>query len=116
MAIAGLAGVHFRDGLCLWRKFVYTLGFIFAYYLFYTSFFIIGALCPWCLLVTATTTFVWFAITRYNIREGNLYLSKRWSERAHRFIAKDYDKLVLFTIVFVLIAAILFKYGNALFA
>jgi hypothetical protein len=66
--------------------------------------------------VTATTTFVWFAITRYNIRENNLYLSKVWSQRAHAFIDKDYDKLALFTIVFGLLAAILIKYGNALFA
>ncbi len=116
VAIAGLAGVHFPRRFMFVAQICYSLGFIFAYYLFYTSFFIIGALCPWCLLVTATTTFVWFAITRYNIREGNLYLSKRWSERAHHFIAKDYDKLVLFTIVFVLIAAILIKYGTALFA
>ena len=83
---------------------------------FPNSFFIIGALCPWCLLVTATTTFVWFAITRYNVREDNLYLSKEWSAKAKRLIEKDYDKLALFSIVFVLVVAILVKYGNALFA
>ena len=116
VAIAGLAGVHFPRRFMFVAQICYTLGFIFAYYLFYTSFFIIGALCPWCLLVTATTTFVWFAITRYNIRENNLYLSKKWSDIAHRFVEKDYDKLVLFSIVFILVAAILIKYGNALFA
>lgn len=116
VAIAGLAGVHFPRRFMFVAQICYTLGFIFALYLFYTSFFIIGALCPWCLTVTATTTFVWFAITRYNIRENNFYLSQKWSEVAHRFIERDYDKLVLFTIVFVLVVAILIKYGNALFA
>ncbi len=116
VAIAGLAGVHFPRRFMFVAQLCYTFGFAFALYLFYTSYFVIGALCPWCLLVTATTTFVWFAITRYNIREGNLYLSKPWATRARRFIDKDYDKLVLFTVVFVLIAAILIKYGKALFA
>jgi uncharacterized membrane protein len=116
VAIAGLAGVAFPRRFMFVAQIGYSLGFIFALYLFYTSFAVIGALCPWCLLVTATTTFVWFAITRYNIRENNLYLSKVWSQRAHAFIDKDYDKLALFTIVFGLLAAILIKYGNALFA
>ena len=116
VAIAGLAGVKFPRRFMFVAQICYTLGFIFAMYLFYMSFFIIGALCPWCLLVTATTTFVWFAITRYNVREDNLYLSKELSTKAKHFIEKDYDKLVLFSIVFLLVVAILVKYGNALFA
>lgn len=116
VAIAGLAGVKFPRRFMFVAQVCYTLGLIFALYLFYTSYFIIGALCPWCLLVTATTTFVWFAITRYNIREGNLYLSKKQSAKAKAFIDRDYDKLILFTIVFALVAAIIIKYGKALFA
>lgn len=116
VAIAGLAGVKFPRRFMFVAQVCYTLGLIFALYLFYTSYFIIGALCPWCLLVTATTTFVWFAITRYNIREGNLYLSKKQSAKAKAFIDRDYDKLILFTIVFGLVAAIIIKYGKALFA
>ena len=76
VAIAGLAGVKFPRRFMFVAQICYTLGLIFALYLFYMSFFVIQALCPWCLLVTATTLFVWFAITRYNIRENNLYLSK----------------------------------------
>lgn len=115
VAIAGLTGVHFPRRFMFVAQICYTLGFIFAMYLFYMSYVVIGALCPWCLTVTATTTFVWFAITRYNIREGNLYLSDSVSRKARAFIAKDYDKLILFTTVFVLVAAILIKYGKALF-
>jgi hypothetical protein len=78
--------------------------------------FVIGALCPWCLLVTASTTFVWFSITRYNIRENNLYLPKKLQKAAQKFIEKDYDKLVLGVLIAVLIAAIFLKYGDGLFA
>lgn len=114
VAIAGLAGTKFPRFFMFAAQIGYTLGLIFAYYLLYTSFFTIGALCPWCLLVTLTTTLVWFAITRYNIRENNLYLPKRAQKALARFIDKDFDKLVLGSIIVIVIAAILLKYGNAL--
>ena len=116
VAIAGLAGIAFPRRFMFAAQIGYTLGFLFAWYLFYTSFFIIQALCPWCLLVTLTTTMVWFAITRYNIREENLYVPKKVSQRLQAFISKDYDKFILACIVFLAIAAILLKYGNGLFA
>ncbi len=71
VAIAGLAGVRFPRLFMFTAQIFYTLGFIFALTLLYISMFIIQALCPWCLLVTLTTILVWFAITRYNIRENN---------------------------------------------
>lgn len=115
VAIAGLAGVAFPRRFMFFAQIGYSLGLIFAYYLFYVSFFIIQALCPWCLLVTLTTTFVFFAITRYNVREDNLYLSKEASKRAKRWIEKDYDKVLLASIVVLSLAAIVIKYGDSLF-
>jgi uncharacterized membrane protein len=116
VAIAGLAGVRFPRLFMFTAQIFYTLGFLFALVLFYISMVIIGALCPWCLLVTLTTTMVWFAITRYNIRENNLYLPKKASKALHGWIEKDYDKFALATLVFLMIAAIFAKYGDALFA
>jgi len=116
VAVAGLAGVKFPRAFMFVAQIFYTAGLVFAYWLLSQSYFVIGALCPWCLLVTATTTFVWFAITRYNIRERNLYLTKEASERAHRFIERDYDKVVLFSIIVLIVVAIIAKYGTALFA
>lgn len=115
VAIAGLAGIAFPRRFMFAAQIGYTLGFIFAIYLFFTSMFVIGALCPWCLLVTASTTFVWFSITRYNIRENNLYLPKKLQKAAHRFVEKDYDKLVLGIFVAAMIAGIFLKYGDSLF-
>lgn len=115
VAIAGLAGVAFPRLFMFFAQIGYTLGFIFALYLFSVSYFVIGALCPWCLLVTLTTTLVWFAITRYNIREDNLYLPKRVQKAAHAMIEKDYDKFVMVLLIVVLVGAILLKYGDGLF-
>lgn len=116
VAIAGLAGVRFPRFFMAVAQFFYTLGFIYAYILFSISFFVIGALCPWCLLVTLTTTMVWFSITRYNIRENNLYLPKRVSNVLHGWIEKDYDKLLMAGLIVFVIAAIIVKYGDGLFA
>jgi uncharacterized membrane protein len=115
VAVAGLAGIKFPRKFMFAAQLCYTAGLVFAYWLFYQSFVVIGALCPWCLLVTATTTFVWFAITRYNIRENNLYLPAGVSKKVHHFIEKDFDKVALFAIIMLLVVAILLKYGNALF-
>lgn len=116
VAVAGLLGVRFPRSFMFAAQIGYTLGFIFALVLFYISMFIIQALCPWCLLVTATTTFVFFAMTRYNIREANLYLPARVQKKLKIFVDKDYDKLVLWSLIVLMLAAIILKYGADLFS
>lgn len=116
VAIAGLLGVKFPRAFMFAAQIGYTLGFIFALVLFYISMVIIQALCPWCLLVTITTTFVFFAITRYNIRENNLYLPQRIQRALEVFIKKDFDKLIAWAIVVLIFASIIAKYGADLFS
>lgn len=116
VAVAGLAGVKFPRLFMFAAQIGYSIGFVFALWLLYTSYFVIGALCPWCLLVTLTTTLVWFAITRYNIREENLYLPKNISHKLQGWIKKDYDKLLLWVFVSLVAIAIVGKYGADLFA
>lgn len=115
VAIAGLMGIAFPRRFMFLAQIGYTLGLIFALALFYISFNIIQVLCPWCLLVTVTTILVWFAITRYNIRENNLYLPKNLQKKLHGWIEKDYDKLLMWGSIALLVALILFKYGNGIF-
>jgi uncharacterized membrane protein len=116
VAVAGLSGILFPRFFMAAAQVGYTLGFIFALYLFGVSFFVIGALCPWCLLVTVTTTLVWFSITRYNIREKNLYLPKKLQKNLGKFISKDYDKLAMWSLIVLLVVMILVKYGDGLFS
>jgi len=116
VAIAGLMGISFPRRFMFLAQIGYALGFAFAVYLFFVSMFVIQALCPWCLLVTVSTTFVLFSITRYNIRENNLYLPKKLQKAAHAFIEKDYDKLVLGVLIVAMFAGIFLKYGDSLFA
>ena len=76
IAVASLGGVRFPRWFMLSAQVVYTLGVVFAYWLFYQSMFVIGALCPWCLLVTVSTTLVFSTLTHVNIRDGNLPLPR----------------------------------------
>ncbi len=115
VAIAGLSGVKFPRMFMFTAQIFYSLGLIFAYFLFFIGLFVVQAICPWCLLVTLSTTFVFFSITRYNIRENNLYLPKNFANHAKKIVSKDYDKLLLVTIVFAVLATLVLKYGNSLF-
>jgi len=70
-AVAGLARVRFPRWYMLGLQGIYTIAIAFAYWLFLQAYFVIGAMCPWCLLITFTTLFVFASMTRINIRQGN---------------------------------------------
>ncbi len=58
IAVAALGGVRFPRWFMLGAQVVYSIGLAFAYWLFYQAYFVIGAMCPWCMLITITTTLV----------------------------------------------------------
>jgi hypothetical protein len=68
------------------------------------------------MLVTLSTMFVFFSMTRFNIRENNLYLPKKIQKSLHQFIERDFDKLALGGLIVLMAAAIIIKYGGAIFA
>lgn len=115
VAIAGLAGIRFPRKFMFAAQIGYTLGLMYALVLLGISYFVIQALCPWCLLVTLTTILVWFAITRYNIRENNLFLPKNFQEKLQSFVKRDFDKFAMFSMIALIILAILVKYGDGIF-
>jgi uncharacterized membrane protein len=95
---------------------VYFLGFIFAYWLFFQAMFVIGALCPWCLLVTLSTTLVFTTLTHVNIRDNNLYLPPRAIAAARTGLRLGLDALIATVLLAAVVALILWKYGSHLFA
>ena len=70
---------------------IYTIALLFAYWLFEQAMFVIGALCPWCLLVTLATTLVFFEMTYVNIRDDNLFLPRRVQSALVAFVRSDLD-------------------------
>ena len=110
IAVASLGGVRFPRWFMFAAQIVYTLGLIFAYWLFFQAFFVIGALCPWCLLVTLSTTLVFTSLTHVNIRDGNLYLPDRASRAARTLIAHDLDVLLVVLWLVGITAMVVIKY------
>ena len=103
VAVAALGGVRFPRWFMLTAQAIYTIGFAFALWLFYEAYFHIGALCPWCLLVTATTTLVWMSLTRVNILDGNLRIGQ-WAITA----CKNYFDIGFSVIILVILGALVF--------
>jgi uncharacterized membrane protein len=78
--------------------------------------FVIGALCPWCLLVTLATTLVFFEMTYVNIRDDNLFLPRRLQSALRAFVRSDLDIMLVVAWLLVLVLAVVLTYGSALFA
>jgi uncharacterized membrane protein len=115
VAMAGLAGVAFPRWFMVLAQIGYGLGLIFAYYLFFLSVFVIGALCPWCLLVTLSTTGVFMSLLRYNIRQNNFALPVKMHSKLQRWFTKDYDKFATAAWLFGMFILVLAKYKDGLF-
>jgi uncharacterized membrane protein len=108
VAVAGLARVRFPRWYLLGVQAVYTIAIAFAWWLFLQAYFVIGAMCPWCLLVTCTTLLVFTSMTRINIREGNFGPRvQRALEPALRYNV-DISSTVL--IIAGILAAVIVKY------
>ena len=111
LAIAALGGSQFRRGFLLTAQAVYSIGFVFAYWLFYQSYTDIGALCPWCLLVTFTTTTVFMTMTRINILDNNFRLPAGIHARLSRLLALNIDTATVLIAWATLASLIIFKYA-----
>ena len=116
IAVASLGGVKFPRWFMLSAQVVYTIGFLFAYWLFYEAMYNIGALCPWCTLVTVATTLVFFEMTHVNIRDDNLFLPRRLQDSLAWAVRANLDLLVVVAWLLVLALLVVAHYGNALFA
>ena len=116
IAVASLGGAKFARWFMFAAQIVYTIGLVFAYWLFYQSMFHINALCPWCLLVTLSTTLVFTSLTHVNIRDGNLYLPERVNNALRSGLRMGIDLMVITLWLLFLVAAVFLKYGAALWS
>jgi uncharacterized membrane protein len=116
IAVAALGGVRFPRWFMISAQIVYSIGLVFAYWLFVQSYFVIGALCPWCLTITVTTTLVFASMTRINILDNNFRLSPSAYRSLSGWLKAGADTLGVIVIFAILIAMIMIKYGSALFA
>jgi uncharacterized membrane protein len=115
VAMGGLLGVRYTRSYLVTAQVFYGLGLIFAYWLFFQSVYVIQVLCPWCLVVTATTTIIFEVLLRYNLRENNFSLSRDRNKRIQAWLDKDYDKVIVAGWLVLLAVLVLIKFGDGLF-
>ena len=115
LAVACLGGVRFPRWFMFAAQVVYTIGLGLAYWLFYQSMFHIGALCPWCLLVTVSTTLVFATLTHVNIRDHNLFMPARLQTALVRGLQTNLDLVIVVIWLLILVLAVVVKYGDLLF-
>ena len=107
ISVGIFAGVKFPRWYMLGTNLLYTIALFFAFWLFGQSYFIIQVLCPWCLLITLTTTLVFGGITRINVRDGVIQVP----EGLRRLVAQGLDWALWGLIVFGVLAMVVAKYG-----
>lgn len=107
ISVAIFAGVKFPRWYMLGTNLLYTIALFFAFWLFGQSYFIIQVLCPWCLLITLTTTLVFGGITRINVCDGVIPAP----EGLRRIVAQGLDWALWGLIVFGVLAMVVAKYG-----
>lgn len=116
VAIAGLGLVAFPRWFMRVAHVVYGLGLIFALWLLSQSYFVINALCPWCLLVTFSTITVFATITRVALLENIWSFTPERQEKIVAFLDKGWGRVIYTGAYASIIIAIFLKYGNTLFS
>lgn len=116
VAVMGLVGNRFSRGFLRAAQVGYTLGIVFAYWLFFQSLYAIQILCPWCLIVTTSTTIIFATITTYNLRNNVFSLAKSADRKVQAFLAGGYHKLAVAVWLVLMIALVFLQFGSDLFA
>jgi uncharacterized membrane protein len=117
VAVAALwGGVQFNRRFILAMNAGILLGTLFAYWLFFSSVYVIEVLCPWCLIVTTACTLMLAAGTHLTLKENYLGFSKKTNKAVQRFVANGYHQVVVAGWIVLMIALVFLKFGSDLFA
>lgn len=118
VAVVALTGAGKKLPRWFWNTatICYGLGAIFAYWLFFNSVYVIQVLCPWCLVITFSTTILFSTMSHYALRENTFGLSKKIHGQVQYFLKKDFGKLLVASWIVLLVVLVFLKFGEALFA
>ena len=117
VAVAALwGGASFKKAFLRAMTICVLLGTIFAYWLFFSSLYVIQVLCPWCLVVTFSCTMILAATEVIGIRQNIWSLGKKADGAMRRFLDKGYVQLVAASWIVLLVVLVFLKFGSELFA
>ena len=116
VAIAGLWGVKFPRKFMVLANVGVLLGTIFAYWLFFSSLYVIQVLCPWCLIVTTACTLMLAGFVHLNLKQNNFSLNKKVNEKVQKFLAAGFHQLIVASWLVLMTVLVFVKFGAELFA
>lgn len=117
VAVAYLwGGARFNAGFIRAMNIGVLLGTIFAYWLFFSSVYVIQVLCPWCLVVTFSCTMILAAITHVGLRENIWNLKKGANDKVQKFLKSGYHQLLVASWIVLMVVLVFLKFGAELFA
>jgi uncharacterized membrane protein len=116
IAVLGLSGVKFPRWFLISSNIVLILGLIFSYWLFFNSVYVIQVLCPWCLLVTTSTTVMSAAYLHFNLKENTFKLKDELNKRIQYFLSSGYHQMIVLAWIALMVVLVFMKFGQALFA
>ncbi|HET9434712.1 MAG TPA: vitamin K epoxide reductase family protein, partial [Chitinophagaceae bacterium] len=96
-------------------EFLSGLALIFSYWLFFQSVYVIQILCPWCLLVTFSTTIIFATVTCYMLHHNSLNLKHSTQKKVDKFLDQGYEVLIPAIVVVILAILVYLKFGDSLF-
>lgn len=110
IGMALLAGARFKRWFWLGLGAGALFGVVFIHWLFSQSVYVIGALCPYCMVVWAVTIPIFWYTTLYNLREGHIKLP----HALHGVVSvlQKYHVTVLYLWYLAIIIAILIQFWS----
>ena len=103
VAVALLAGARFDR----WFWIVFNLGtagaMTLVIFLIFTSIFVLGTLCPWCMVTWVATIPTFLIVTLHNLRSGNIPLPAR----GRAFAAAAYSWIPIISLGLYLVVAVI---------
>ena len=115
IAVAGLAGAKFPNWFMRAASAGVALGVVFAGWMIYVSVFVLQTLCPWCLTLDVGMLLMMFGFWRYGLAHNLLGVSKPSLRKMISFSEKGFDTLALVLVFVLATAAIIIRFGDALF-
>lgn len=103
VGMALLAGAKFKRWFWLGLELGTALGVIFITWLFTQSVYVIGALCPYCMVVWSVTIPIFFYTTLYNLRTGVIPTPKSL-KRPVVFVQRHHGDVLLLWYLAIIVA------------
>lgn len=103
VAVALLAGARFDRWFWIVFNVGVTAAIAFVIFLITTSIFVLGTLCPWCMVTWSVTIPTFLIVTLHNLRNGTIPLPGR----ARAFAAAAYGWIPIITLGLYLVVAVI---------